>query len=205
MTDPTDWLRMAELCLDMAAAAPELDRLRTIGAGMDGYGRGGRQRGGPGTTSDPTSALLVSLAGGKVPGDVVKGETVEAPTPDTWRVPNDGIGVLLEKLVGESNQMVGCARRIAGLKRLIENRGDERYGRQSSLQGDCLACDKPVTGTKEDRIRSGYCPTCYRAWVRFRLDELSAGRVADHEVFRKRRAAKARAEAKASERHERVS
>lgn len=32
--------------------------------------------------------------------------------------------------------------------------------------GVCLACYRDVTGTPIDRLRSGYCPTCYRAWLR---------------------------------------
>lgn len=32
--------------------------------------------------------------------------------------------------------------------------------------GTCLACLREVKGTSVDRIRSGYCPACYRAWLR---------------------------------------
>jgi len=164
---------MAELCMDMADAGPELERLRAIGSGLDGYGSGSTERGGPGTTSDPTSALLVVLAGGT--GDCA----------DTWVVPNDAIGVLLGKLAEQSGQMWGCARRIAGLKRLIEGRADDRVGRQTSLV-DCLCCEAGVSGVGDDRIKTGYCPRCWTAWVRYRLGENQAGRAADHEVFRRR-------------------
>lgn len=30
----------------------------------------------------------------------------------------------------------------------------------------CLACDREVMGTPSDRIRSGMCFACYRAWLR---------------------------------------
>lgn len=32
--------------------------------------------------------------------------------------------------------------------------------------GTCLACLREVQGTAVDRIRSGYCFACYRAWLR---------------------------------------
>lgn len=192
--DP-DWLQLTELCLDMAASWPEMCRLAAIVPGPDGYGAGGSAGGARGAgVSNPTAKLVEATAGGK---DLLSGD--DRTTPDTWHVPGERVGELVEHLLRQSRAMHDNARRIASLKRLIENRGDERYGRQSSLQGDCLACDKPVTGVAEDRIKAGYCPTCYRAWLRFRLEQMRSGHTPDHEVFRKRRAAKAKAEAKAAQ------
>ena len=76
-----------------------------------------------------------------------------------------------------------------GLKRLIDNRGDARYGRQSSVT-DCLCCEVTVTGVGEDRIKAGYCPACYKAWERYRAQ------VAEpvHELFRRHRRAEMVAE-----------
>lgn len=185
-----DWLKMAELCLDMAQGWPEMLRLHGIDPGPDGYGRGGGGARGSGV-SRPTESTIVAMAGGT---DRASGDDVT--TPDTWRIRDERVGELLGHLLVQSGEMGDRARRVASLKRLIENRGDGRYGRQSSLQGDCLACAKPVSGVGEDRIKAGYCPTDYRAWLRFRLEEMTAGRTPDHEVFRKRRAARAKAEAR---------
>lgn len=187
-----DWLQMASLCMDMAVAWPEFQRLAAITPGPDGYGRGGGAGGRSSGVSNPTYRVTASMAGGK---DKLSGD--DRTTPDTWSVPGERVGELVGHLLGQSSLMYDHARKVAGLKRLIENRGDERYGRQSSLQGDCLACDQAVSGVGDDRIKAGYCPTCYRAWLRFRLEEMDAGRSGDHEVFRKRRAAKAKADAKA--------
>ena len=32
--------------------------------------------------------------------------------------------------------------------------------------GDCGACNRHLAGSGNDRLRSGYCPACYRAWRR---------------------------------------
>ena len=44
--------------------------------------------------------------------------------------------------------------------------GDRARGRQTSLQGDCGACSRPVAGVETDRLRSGYCSACYSWWCR---------------------------------------
>lgn len=33
-------------------------------------------------------------------------------------------------------------------------------------QGNCLACDRWVSGTASDRIKASYCEACYKAWCR---------------------------------------
>lgn len=38
--------------------------------------------------------------------------------------------------------------------------------RHSNPGGSCLACDRHVEGTSEDRLRRGMCHTCYTAWLR---------------------------------------
>lgn len=195
-----DWLQMAALCMDMAAAWPEVLRLATISPGPDGYGSGVGSGGRRSGVSNPTYRVTEAMAGGK---DQLSGD--DRTTPDTWSVPGERVGELVAHVMDQAGLMHDHARRIASLKRLIENRGDARYGRQCSLQGDCLACDRPVSGVGEDRIKAGYCPTCYRAWLRFRLEEMSACRTPDHEVFRRRRIAKAKAEAKALERQRHAS
>lgn len=172
-----DWWKVAELAVAMADFTPEAMRLAAIVPGPDGFGNGAGARGGPGTVSNPVLATVLRLAGGS-----------EGDTPDTWALngDRDRIGELLDKLFEQTEQLGGCARRIAGLKRLIEKRGDARYGRQSTVT-DCLACDASVSGVGEDRIKAGYGPCCYRAWLRYRVAEATAGRDANREMFRRRR------------------
>ena len=125
------------------------------------------------------------MAGGKVKelGDELP-PGVRA-TPDTWQVHADYIGGLLDKLFEQTALMVDHGRRAAGLKRLIDKRGDGRVGRQSTVM-DCLACDTSVSGVGEDRIKAGYGPCCYKKWMRFCVSERAAGRDPNHEVFRRR-------------------
>lgn len=33
-------------------------------------------------------------------------------------------------------------------------------------QGTCPACDQFCSGAHNDRLRAGWCPACYRAWIR---------------------------------------
>lgn len=54
-----------------------------------------------------------------------------------------------------------------------------RFGRTSSLTGDCQACQRPVSGSANDRLRAGYCDACRMAWER-------AGRP-DRPAFERRR------------------
>jgi hypothetical protein len=42
-------------------------------------------------------------------------------------------------------------------------------GRQSSLQGNCLACGAHVTGVGEDRLKNGLDNKCYLAWGSYKL------------------------------------
>jgi len=42
-------------------------------------------------------------------------------------------------------------------------------GRQADRHigsGDCQACDRPCSGARDDRLRSGYCAACYMRWTR---------------------------------------
>lgn len=44
-------------------------------------------------------------------------------------------------------------------------------------QGDCLCCDRWISGTPTDRIKQGYCNGCYVAWTRYRQANPNADRV----------------------------
>jgi hypothetical protein len=50
-----------------------------------------------------------------------------------------------------------------------------RAPKQSSLAGDCLACDRPVAGTPRDRMRRGMCGDCYKSWIMWKLRRETAG------------------------------
>lgn len=60
---------------------------------------------------------------------------------------------------------------------LIRHNGREP-ARSSNPGGDCLACDRHVEGTANDRIRRGMCSACYTAWGRDGKPDLAAFRAA---------------------------
>ena len=172
-----DWLELSKLCKRMAESWPEYVRLAAMpSTALDGFGAGGGGEGrSKGTHSDPPAAIVLRKEG--APDD----ETHIAP--DEWRTAEiDRVNTLVVRLYGESLAAVTVMRRVEGLKRLIDNRGDARYGRQSSVT-DCLCCEATVTGMGEDRIKSGYCPSCYKAWERYRQVHTDP----DHEMFRRAR------------------
>lgn len=162
-----DWMTAAALCKAMASAWPEYVRLAAMpSTELDGYGAGGGgETRSKGTHSDSPAAIALRK--------------------DEWGdAEEDRVASLVGRLYGESASLIGTVRRIAGLKRLIDNRGDARYGRQSSV-ADCLCCEVTVTGLGEDRLKAGYCPRCHRAWCRYRDAEQLAGRDPVQEMFRR--------------------
>ena len=48
---------------------------------------------------------------------------------------------------------------------VVLNTAASKRGREITIDL-CLACQCDVTGVGEDRIKSGYCPACYRKWLR---------------------------------------
>lgn len=59
--------------------------------------------------------------------------------------------------------------------------------RTSNPPTHCQACDRLVTCTADDPIRSGYCVNCSRAFYRWRDNEIEAGRDPDRARFERER------------------
>lgn len=184
---------MAELCIGLADFGPEAVRLASITNDVDGFGSGGGQRGPVGSVADPVARMVFAEAGGKSRecGDELPEGTDD--TPDVWSLNSDRTSKLIENLFRLHAEMYRAAMDLAGVQRLIVNRGDSRFGRQTTVV-DCLACDATITGVGEDRVKAGYCPTCHRAWLRWRLAQQEAGKDPVHESFRKARRAQLAAE-----------
>lgn len=173
------WMDRAKLCQTMAAAWGEYARIAAMpSTALDGYGNGGNGEGrSKGTHADPVLALLERKEGAPDEWTHV--------APDEWRDAEvDRVADLVQRLHAEAECVDAAMRRLKGLKRLIDNRGDARYGRQSSVT-DCLCCEATVTGCGEDRIKAGYCPACYKAWERYRAVVSEPV----HELFRRHRRA----------------
>lgn len=174
-----DWLEVAKFAQTMASSWPTYVALASMpSTALDGYGAGGGNGGrAKGTHGDPVARLVERKEGAPDDDTFVSN--------DEWRDAEvDRIHTLVVRLYGESTNVMAAVGRLEGLKRLIDNRGDARYGRQSSVT-DCLCCEATVTGVGEDRIVSGYCPPCKQAWMRYREREQGANRDPDHEMFRR--------------------
>lgn len=194
MSDSETWaadlLAAAKLLQGLATSWPSYVALASMPTtDLDGYGSGGGDgRRSKGAHSDPVSRLIERKEGVK---DGPDGEPLDTYVPkDQWF---DGAKDLNRErvvmLYAEAVRLVQTINRIEGLKRLIDGRGDGRVGRQSSVT-DCLCCETTVAGVGEDRIKAGYCPSCYKAWERYRV----AVKEPVHELFRRHRRAEMGAE-----------
>lgn len=173
------WMERSKLCQSMASAWPTYARIAAMpSTDLDGYGAGGGGEGrSKGTHSDPVYLLVERKEG-------APDEYTYVPA-DEWRdAEEDRVAKLVAMLYAEAQIVDNAMRRMEGLKRLLDNRGDARYGRQSSVT-DCLCCEATVTGVGEDRIKAGYCPACYKAWERYRVQVVEPV----HELFRRHRRA----------------
>lgn len=140
--------------------------------------RSGPSIGSVGEHSDPTLATVVQHGGG--------GEDEEGnQRPDDWRDYPDPAGRALDEILGALAEAAGVLCGENGAERKIayvEAVPIDREARAKELPGagDCNACGKFCSGARSDRIVSGYCDPCLRAWIR-------AGRSDRAEFERKRR------------------
>jgi hypothetical protein len=154
------WRHVVDAATAMAAAAEILMALTAEGA-QDGYSAmgGGGARGSE--HADPTTA--VALADPR----------------------SDLVADWLSELTDLARDVWATTGRCERLLWLVEHRGDVRAGRVAT-GGACLACDRWVAGTTVDRLRSGYCDACRKAFERWRE---SASDPSDHVAFRQWRRA----------------
>jgi hypothetical protein len=67
----------------------------------------------------------------------------------------------------------GAALIRSAAARMVRIRQNPLAGRQSSI-GHCMACERSVLGTPDDRLRSGFCDACRKAWERAGLGDRAA-------------------------------
>jgi hypothetical protein len=123
-------------------------------------------------------------------------------TPDVWRERRDAVGRCIRDVAGlldtARQAMEAAEDRLVWVLGLKPVEG-ELVG-QHKTAGVCRACQRTVTGSDDDRLRSGYCDACRKAWGR----ELSAwtdeGRpgAPDRAAFERRRLVAAEEEKRAS-------
>lgn len=77
----------------------------------------------------------------------------------------DPVRILCEEILAHMVEAHGALAAMKQKYELIVDLEDELKGRKSTV-GSCRRCSRTVPGTPDDRIRSGYCEACYRAWLR---------------------------------------
>ena len=155
------WAEMAEIVEAMAGRGPELIRLAQMSAVPDGYGAGGSGTIQSTDVADPTLRTAARRNGWRLDG-----KDDDEPDGPPW-VPNDRVNEWLDELFLQVTQAAARLRRIHQLDYLVEHRGDGRVGRQVT-GGECLCCERYVSGSASDRLRSGLCETCRKAYDRWK-------------------------------------
>jgi hypothetical protein len=102
-----------------------------------------------------------------------------------------------DRVVADIAAAFDVAKRSKGLAKLAEKivcgvsgRADGRVGRQETSGGICRACKRSVSGGVDDRLRSGYCDACRKAWRRWQerwAEEANVDMAADRLAFEHRR------------------
>lgn len=84
----------------------------------------------------------------------------------------DWIAVTIREIGDVIREMTRLARRLDRKVSVVLHAGDARYGRPTSLTQPCIvdACQNVPVGVGDDRLRSGLCPACYKAWTRWKTD-----------------------------------
>lgn len=122
-------------------------------ADSDGYPAGGNTGSSSGTVSRPTeNAVLAHYA------------HVGDDEHDVRRSTSDPTGATIRQLFAELAHAKGLVDGVARRRNLVL--GTAAKADPDHRGGTCRCCRKHVTGAGEDRIRSGYCPACYQAFVR---------------------------------------
>jgi hypothetical protein len=96
-----------------------------------------------GSYSDPTlSSVVRKMSGRKI---------------------NDPVFDAVKELAQTLNDISSLSDRVDRLVRFVTEDAERA---KVALIHYCGACEREVTGTKSDRIKSGYCEACYRQWLR---------------------------------------
>lgn len=83
-----------------------------------------------------------------------------------WATTDDPVGRALAELFGALSEAAGVLMGVNRNLDYVTHAKESAEGWVSSLQGSCAACDRDVAGTENDRLKAGYCPACYTAWLR---------------------------------------
>jgi hypothetical protein len=85
--------------------------------------------------------------------------TYHSPEPDN-------VGDAIRDVFNTLSAMADTATRMSRKVAFVKHVATKAEGRISSLQGECQACQRSVSGAESDRLRAGYCDACRKAWER---------------------------------------
>ena len=126
------------------AKLAEIERVAKIDSTVDGFPAGGS---GSGSTevANPTLMAVINRLDTRQIRDPrqLSAETVASSLEEAWQA------------------MTRAERAMA----LFASQAELKLGRESSLS-ECICCNAAVVGIGNDRLRAGYCPACYQAWLR---------------------------------------
>ena len=83
-----------------------------------------------------------------------------------WHTRPDPVGESIAQVFASLAEALGTMRQADRLAGYVLASADAASGRQSTLAGNCGACERPVAGTPADRLVSGYCGACRKRWER---------------------------------------
>ena len=118
---------------------------------VDGYSTGGNGDGSSSEISRPTERAALEN------------------TDDEHRATIDFVHLRVIAAQRNLQRAADAARFLVGAIADAQRLGEKLQGRQADRHigsGDCQACDRPCSGARDDRLRSGYCTACYWRWVR---------------------------------------
>lgn len=112
----------------------------------DGYPAGGDGAGGSSEVSRPTEQASI--------------RRIDEP-------PADPVAETLLNVFGALSEAAGVLGRVDRWLDHLAVDGERAVVRAAVKEGDCSCCERTVTGTPNDRMRSGFCHACHQAWRRW--------------------------------------
>ena len=85
---------------------------------------------------------------------------------DVWVPDRDPILLACAELFAGLSEASGIIARVDKQRLYVLTSAERAEGRVSSLQGQCGACGRDVSGASNDKLKAGYCGACYVAWHR---------------------------------------
>lgn len=135
----------------------DLNRRGQCGADPDGFPPGG-DASGSGDVPTPTEGAV--LAHYRVLPD-----DHERAGKGEWTEAHDPVGDAIDHVFGSLSEALGILVKAARSKAYAQNAGAAAK-RRPGTGGTCGCCGRLVTGMPDDRLRSGFCEACRKAYER---------------------------------------